>query len=87
MTNNHIPTVCTFMHKVLRMHDKERGTRTKVGRKVNVVERVRYALYVRSGKVCTDLLRATSVRDYETLSLIKRKNRPVPLRPREKVLM
>jgi len=72
----------------LRMYDRERGTKTKVAGKANVIERVGYAVYVESGKVCTDLLRTNSVRDYETLSLIKRNNRQVPPGPRkEKVLM
>jgi len=68
------------------MYDRERGIKTKVAGKVNVVERVGYAVYVKSGKVGTDLLRATNVQDYETLSSINRNNRQVPLELREKVL-
>lgn len=53
------------------MDDRERGTETKVAGKANVVERVGYTVYVRFEKVCTDLLRATSVRHYETLPSTK----------------
>lgn len=69
------------------MYEKERGIKTRVARKANVVERVGYAVYVKSRKVCTNLLGATSVRDYETISSIKRNNGLVPQGPQEKVLM
>jgi hypothetical protein len=72
VTNSHIPTVRTFTHRAPRIHDRERGTKTKVAGKVNVVERVGYTVDVKFGKVCTDLLQLYyahhGVRDYETLS-------------------
>ena len=65
------------------MHGRERGTKTRVARKANVVERMGYAVYVGSGKVCTVLLRVKSVQDYETIPSIKNNGR-FPPRSRER---
>ena len=52
-THVHIPTVHTSTHKILRVRDKERGTKRKVARKANVIERVGYAVCVKFEKVLT----------------------------------
>lgn len=57
MTNDRM-----HVHRVLGVDDKERGVETKDAERANVVEGVGYTVYVKSEKVCADLLRTMSVR-------------------------